>query len=158
MFLGDEVPACGISLGLERILVVMGERGMFPPALASRPADVMVTVWNDGQIDQSLRLATQLRGAGLRVETYPEADKLGKQFKYASSRGIPFVAIIGDEELANWHGRSEEYDLGRASHRRPRVGGAGDSRAPGKLGTACLAEALAKAGEPRNVANCENSE
>ena len=63
MFLGDEVPACGISLGLERILVVMGERAMFPPALASRPADVMVTVWNEGQIDQSLRLATQLRGA-----------------------------------------------------------------------------------------------
>jgi histidyl-tRNA synthetase len=101
MFLGDEVPACGISLGLERILVVMGERGMFPPALASRPADVMVTVWNDGQLDQSLRLATQLRGAGLRVETYPDADKVGKQFKYASSRGIPFVAIIGDEELAS---------------------------------------------------------
>ncbi len=101
MFLGDRVPACGISLGLERILVVMGERGMFPPELASRPADVMVTLWNPEQIDRSLRLATELRTAGLRVETYPEADKLGKQFKYASSRGIPFVAIIGDEELAN---------------------------------------------------------
>jgi histidyl-tRNA synthetase len=101
MFLGERVPACGISLGLERILVVMGERGMFPPELASRPADVMVTLWNEGQIDQSLRLATALRHSGLRVETYPEADKLGKQFKYASSRGIPFVAIIGDEELAN---------------------------------------------------------
>jgi histidyl-tRNA synthetase len=101
MFLGEAVPACGISLGLERILVVMAERGMFPPDLASRPADVMVTVWNAGQLDQSLRLATVLRQAGLRVETYAEADKLGKQFKYASSRAIPFVAIIGDEELAN---------------------------------------------------------
>jgi histidyl-tRNA synthetase len=101
MFLGDEVPACGISLGLERILVVMGERGMFPPDLASRPADVMVTVWNAAQLDQSLALATLLRAAGLRVETYPEADKLGKQFKYAASRAIPCVAIVGDEEFAN---------------------------------------------------------
>jgi histidyl-tRNA synthetase len=101
VFLGEEVPACGISLGLERILVLMAERAMFPPELANRPADVMVTMWNAGQIDQSLRLARSLRDAGLRVETYPEADKLGKQFKYASSRGIPFVAIIGDEELAN---------------------------------------------------------
>jgi histidyl-tRNA synthetase len=101
MFLGDEVPACGISLGLERILVVMAERDMFPPGLASRPADVMVTVWNAGQVAESLELATLLREAGIRVETYPEADKLGRQFKYASSRGIPFVAIIGDDELAN---------------------------------------------------------
>jgi histidyl-tRNA synthetase len=101
MFLGDEVPACGISLGLERILVVMGERGMFPPDLASRPADVMVTVWNAAQLDRSLSLATLLRAAGLRVETYPEADRLGKQFKYAASRAIPCVAIVGDEEFAN---------------------------------------------------------
>jgi histidyl-tRNA synthetase len=101
MFLGDEVPACGISLGLERMLVVMGERGMFPRELAARSADVLVTIWNAGQVDQSLRLATELRRAGLRVETYSEADKLGKQFKHASSRGTPLVVIIGDEELAN---------------------------------------------------------
>jgi histidyl-tRNA synthetase len=101
MFLGEDVPACGVSLGLERILVVMGERGMFPHQLASRPADVMVTLWNREQTVESLRLAALLREHGLRVEAYPEADKLGKQFKYASSRGIPFVAIIGDDELAN---------------------------------------------------------
>ena len=38
--------------------------------------------------------------AGLRVDIYPEADKLGKQFKYASSRNVPFVAIVGDDERA----------------------------------------------------------
>ncbi len=37
---------------------------------------------------------------GLRVDVYPEADKLGKQFKYASSRNVPFVAIVGDDERA----------------------------------------------------------
>jgi len=47
-----------------------------------------------------VRLASELRGSGLRVDVYPEADKLGKQFKYAGSRSVPFVAIIGDEERA----------------------------------------------------------
>jgi len=36
----------------------------------------------------------------LRVDLYPEADKIGKQFKYASARGIPFVVVLGDDELA----------------------------------------------------------
>jgi histidyl-tRNA synthetase len=100
MFLGESVPACGISLGLERILVVMGERGMFPPALDARAADVMVTIWNLDTLPDALALASELRSAGLRVELYPDADKLGKQFKYASSRGVPFVAVVGDEEAA----------------------------------------------------------
>ena len=100
MFLGRDVPACGFSLGLERIIVVMSEREMFPPALVSSPADVMATIWNEESIGESIALATELRGRGLRVDVYPEADKMGKQFKYASARGIPFVAIIGDDERA----------------------------------------------------------
>jgi histidyl-tRNA synthetase len=100
MFSGDQVPACGFSLGLERILVVMGERGMFPPAVIATPADVLLTLWNaDGRGD-ALALARELRAAGLRVEVYPEADKLGKQFKYASARAIPFVVVQGDDERA----------------------------------------------------------
>jgi len=98
MFLGDDVPACGFSLGLERIIVVMTDREMFPPKLVSSPAEVMVSVWNEESIADSLSLAQELRSAGLRVDLYPEADKLGKQFKYASSRDIPFVAVIGDDE------------------------------------------------------------
>ena len=98
MFLGKDVPACGFSLGLERIIVVMSEREMFPAALVSSPADVMVTIWDEGSIAESMALATELRSKGLRVDLYPEADKMGKQFKYASSRGIPFVAIVGEDE------------------------------------------------------------
>jgi histidyl-tRNA synthetase len=98
MFLGKDVPACGFSLGLERIIVVMGEREMFPAQLVSSPADVMVTIWNEDSVGESIALSTELRSKGLRVDLYPEADKMGKQFKYASSRGIPFVAIIGDDE------------------------------------------------------------
>src|SRR5437762_4232997 len=100
MFLGKDVPACGFSLGLERIIVVMSEREMFPKELVSSPADVMVTIWNEDSIADSITLATELRSKGLRVDVYPEADKMGKQFKYASSRNIPFVAIIGDDERA----------------------------------------------------------
>jgi len=100
MFLGQDVPACGFSLGLERILVVMSEKEMFPAQLVSAPADVMVAIWNEETMADSLVLAQALRAQGLRVDLYPEADKLGKQFKYASSRSIPFVAVIGDDERA----------------------------------------------------------
>ena len=47
MFSGQEVPACGFSLGLERILVVMSERNMFPAKFGTSPADVMIAVWNE---------------------------------------------------------------------------------------------------------------
>jgi histidyl-tRNA synthetase len=60
----------------------------------------MVTIWNEDSIVESIALAAELRREGLRVDLYPEADKMGKQFKYASSRGIPFVLIVGDDERA----------------------------------------------------------
>ena len=100
MFLGQDIPACGFSLGLERILVVMDERNMFPAGLGSSPADVMVAIWNKDSVAESIKLARELRAGGLKVDLYPEADKLGKQFKYASGQGVPFVAVIGEDELA----------------------------------------------------------
>jgi histidyl-tRNA synthetase len=100
MFAGIDIPACGFSLGLERILVVMSEREMFPASVGTAPADVMVAIWNEESIAESIRLAQELRAAGLRVDLYPEADKLGKQFKYAASLGVPFVAVLGEEESA----------------------------------------------------------
>jgi histidyl-tRNA synthetase len=100
MFSGEKVPACGFSLGLERILVVMSERRMFPADLAAGGVDVMATIWNADHVADTLRLAGELRAAGLRVETYPEADKLGRQMKYASTRGARFVTIEGDDERA----------------------------------------------------------
>jgi len=100
MFLGRDVPACGFSIGLERIIVVMTERGMFPAEVAGSGVDVMVTIWNAGAASDALRLAGDLRRAGLRVDVYPEADKLARQFKYAASRGVPMVAVIGDDERA----------------------------------------------------------
>jgi histidyl-tRNA synthetase len=100
MFLGRNVPACGFSLGLERILLIMTERAMFPPAVVKRLVDVMVTIWNDDSRTDALALAADLRRSGLGVDVYPEADKLGKQFKYAAARQVPFVAVVGDDEKA----------------------------------------------------------
>ena len=98
MFCGEQIPACGFSLGLERILVVMSERNMFPAELVTAAADVMVTLFDAAHVEDALRLAADLRSAGLRVDVYPEADKLGKQFKYAASRGVRFVTIEGEDE------------------------------------------------------------
>jgi histidyl-tRNA synthetase len=98
MFLGREVPACGFSLGLERIIVVMAERGMFPPDIASAPADVMVALWDEASRADALALAKRLRGEGLRVDVYPEPDKAGRQFKYASARQYAVVVLAGEDE------------------------------------------------------------
>ena len=60
----------------------------------------MVAVWNDESRADALALASQLRQSNLRVDVYPEPDRLGRQFKYASSRSLPFVALVGDDERA----------------------------------------------------------
>ena len=73
---------------------------MFPPSLATTPADVMMAVFDAKDAPHAMRVAALLRQAGLRVLVYPDADKLGKQIKYADSRGIPYVAILGGDEIA----------------------------------------------------------
>jgi histidyl-tRNA synthetase len=100
MFSGEDLPACGFSLGLERILVVMTERSMFPPSVQSAAADVLVTLFDEEGVAEALRLAGDLRAAGIRVEVYPDLDKLGKQFKYASARGLRYVTVVGGDERA----------------------------------------------------------
>ncbi len=99
MFLGQNIPACGFSLGLERILVVMGERNMFPASLAMTPADVMIATFDASSAPDAMRVAGTLREQGLRVLVYPDPDKIGKQIKYADGRGIPFVALLGEDEI-----------------------------------------------------------
>jgi len=101
MFSGRDIPACGFSLGLERIIVVMTEREMFPADLVKASADVLVTIWDESSAGDALALARELRAGGLRVDVYPDGgDKVGKQFKYASTRGVPFVAVAGPDERA----------------------------------------------------------
>ncbi|HEU4795021.1 MAG TPA: ATP phosphoribosyltransferase regulatory subunit, partial [Pyrinomonadaceae bacterium] len=100
MFSGQDVPACGLSLGLERILVVMSERGMFPQHISSSaPADVIVAIRDDAA-KESLSLATELRSAKIRTDVYPVPNtQLGVQFKYGSSRRISFAVVPGDKAV-----------------------------------------------------------
>ena len=100
MFLGRDVPACGFSLGLERIIVVMTERNMFPPTLAQGSVDIVVTFLDDGSRTEALRLAGELRRARLRVDVFPEAArKFDKPLKYATARGARVMAIFGENEV-----------------------------------------------------------
>jgi histidyl-tRNA synthetase len=101
MFSGEDIPACGFSLGLERILVVMSERNMFPPDVDGAAVDILVTQFDPESVPETLALAAELRAAGYRVDVYPEPDKLGKQFKYAAAAGVRRVAILGSDERAS---------------------------------------------------------
>jgi histidyl-tRNA synthetase len=101
MFLGRDIPACGFSLGLERIIVVMTERDMFPARVSRGAVDVMVTCLSDDLRGDALRLASELRGERLRVEVFPESGrKLDRALKYAVGRSVPVLAILGEDERA----------------------------------------------------------
>ena len=98
MFGKQAIPAVGLSLGLERILVVMAERDMYP-ALPIGPE--VLLCWRGVSEQSVLEVAHTLRGQGLRVEVFPEPTKLGKQVQYADSPGVKarFAAIVGESEL-----------------------------------------------------------
>jgi histidyl-tRNA synthetase len=116
MFCGEQIPACGFSLGLERILVVMTERAMFPPEVQAGGPDLLVTIFDEDLTAESLKLATELRGAGLRVEVYPEPLKggknLGKAFKYADSRQARFVTVMGRDEFERGEAKIKNMKTG----------------------------------------------
>jgi len=96
LFSGKEVPATGTSLGLERIITAMEELRMFPAD--STIAPVLVTVFDQNLVEESLEIASELRTAGINVEVYLNRDKLKKQLDYANKKGIRLVIIIGSEE------------------------------------------------------------
>lgn len=89
----------GISFGADRIYDVMLGCDLFPEELN---CSTRVIFLNFGGAEQtaSLSLLRQLRSAGVPAEIYPDAAKMKKQMEYANRRGIPFVVIIGSEELA----------------------------------------------------------
>jgi histidyl-tRNA synthetase len=95
MFLGKQVPACGFSLGLERILVVMSERGMYPATLSQ--LDVVVAAVDDAKLPAALRLSAALRQAGLRVDLRPNAMKPGKLRQHADALGVRAAVWIEPE-------------------------------------------------------------
>lgn len=98
MFSRQTKPAVGFSLGLERLLVLMDERDLYPKDTQTAP-QVMVALMHHDVAPDALALAAELRVAGLTVDVYPDDDKLGKQFRYAEDRATRMVAILGPNEV-----------------------------------------------------------
>ncbi len=94
------IPGVGISFGVDRIYDVMEELKLFPNDVAT---GTQVLFFNLGEKESkaAFSILQQLRSRGIRGELYPENSKFDKQFKYAERKQIPFVAIIGEEELSS---------------------------------------------------------
>ena len=99
MFSGKaSVPAVGVSLGIERIFMLMDELGLCPDSQTS--TDVWVTVFSDETRSASLKAATVLRQAGICTQVSVRVGKLSKQFKDAHNRGVAWAMIIGPDDIA----------------------------------------------------------
>jgi histidyl-tRNA synthetase len=101
LFRKESLPTTGISLGIERIITLMDEKGMYPAHIGGTVVQVLVTVFDESTQDESAALAMRLRKAGIRTELYMSDSKfkLGKQFGHADKKGIPIVAIMGSDEI-----------------------------------------------------------
>ena len=93
------IPGVGISFGVDRIYDVMEELQLFPSQLED---GCLIMFFNLGEEEcrASFELARKLRKEGIACEVYHEQVKLDKQFKYAQKKGIPYVGIIGEDELS----------------------------------------------------------
>jgi len=100
---GPNMPASGSSFGLERLQEVMRQLGIGIKS-TSRP-DVLVAIFdisNTTLVQQTFSVASDLRLTGLKVEVYTgDTRGLGKQFQVANSKKIPFVVVVGPDELRN---------------------------------------------------------
>ncbi|RMH89427.1 MAG: histidine--tRNA ligase [Calditrichaeota bacterium] len=99
LFSGQDQPATGSSVGLERIITVMEELDMFPSDL-NTPVAVLVTVFDESTRGYSIAIARQLREAGINTDLYTGKSKLRGQIGLANDKGIPLVVIAGPDEQA----------------------------------------------------------
>ncbi|PJC80382.1 histidine--tRNA ligase [Candidatus Shapirobacteria bacterium CG_4_8_14_3_um_filter_35_11] len=97
---GPDISAVGTTIGLDRIVDCITELNLLPN-LPKTKTKVLFANFGDKTVNQSLKLITELRNNNIASSFYPDNDKLSKQFKYADSLGIPFVAMIGTDESKN---------------------------------------------------------
>ncbi|HNR55104.1 MAG TPA: histidine--tRNA ligase [Flavobacteriales bacterium] len=88
----------GISFGADRIYDVLLETGKFPAELGGS-TKLLFANFGETEAMHCLKLLRTVREAGIAAELYPDAVKMAKQFKYADDKGIPYVAIIGENEM-----------------------------------------------------------
>ncbi len=94
-----QVPAVGVALGLDRLLLVLEERGLLDAG--DHRIDVLVTVYDPAHRVAAVRAAAALRAEGVRVDLYAGPPKLKAQMKYAHAKGVRWVVVIGPDEAAD---------------------------------------------------------
>lgn len=94
----DGVSGVGISFGADRIYDVMNQLNLYPEASILN-TKIMFVNFGEKEAMYSLGLIGKLRNAGISAELYPSNDKMKKQMGYANNNGIPFVALIGENEM-----------------------------------------------------------
>lgn len=94
---GDRISGVGFAMG-DMVIGLVAQKYNKVPMFVKSPALVLVTIFNGDGVTDSLRVAAELREAGINVELYPEANKLDKQLKYADAQGIRVAVIIGPDE------------------------------------------------------------
>jgi len=97
LFSGQDLPATGSTIGLERIITVMDELNMFPKYLRT-PVQVLVTVFDNSTLPYSIEIARELRSVGINTDLYTGKAKLRGQIGLANDKGIPIVIIAGPDE------------------------------------------------------------
>ena len=95
---GKPLPGVGFAMGDVVIELVLHDADVIPDGLGDT-VQILITVFNSETVPESLRLATEIRQAGYRAVVYPDADKLGRQFKFADKRDIPIAVILGPDEI-----------------------------------------------------------
>jgi histidyl-tRNA synthetase len=96
LYTKQHLPGIGASLGLDRLIAAMEQLQLLPTA--STPAPVLVAFFDESYRNDYLRLAANLRAAGIGTEVYTDAKKLGAQLKYADRKGFLVAIIAGGSE------------------------------------------------------------
>ncbi len=97
---GDSLPGVGFAMGDVMFPIVLEKYGLLPNQIPAS-AEVLVTVFDEESLFESIKLAGILRRSGFHVICYPEPAKLPKQLKFADRMGIRLVIILGPDEVMN---------------------------------------------------------
>ena len=98
---GDkDISGIGISFGIERIYEIMKERNLFPDSINKKDT-VLVCSMSEKYLDDSLKISSILRNNNISTDLYPDNPKLKKQLQYANNNDIPYVIIIGEDEVTS---------------------------------------------------------
>ena len=95
-----DISGIGISFGIERIYEIMKERNLFPDSINKKDT-VLVCSMSEKYLDDSLRISSILRNNNISTDLYPDNPKLKKQLQYANNNNIPYVIIIGEDEVTS---------------------------------------------------------